>query len=411
MIGRVGLAAAAVAILVLSGADGSMAQQGGPFAPRLFVNDKAITNYEMDQRIQFLRLLGNPPDIEKVALDGLIDDRLRLDEAERLGITVSDEQLKEGMEEFAARGDLDVDQFVVLIGQAGVSEESFRDFVKSGLAWREVVRAKYGPRTQVTDAEIDRAVQSAAGGGPAATAGTQVLLSEIVLRADTPDYRRDALALARQLSGSIDSADAFAAAARKYSVSRSRDQGGRMGWMPLSKLPPSVAGQVLALGPGKVSEPIEMDNAIVLFQLRSIREDRAEGPKTAAVDYAKFIIPGGTLAQAMKVRMRADTCDDLYGVARGLPPERLVRETRQVADLPPDVAQELAKLDDNEVSYALGNARAAVVLMLCGRTPDLGEDGAIDREAVRRQLFGQRLAGYADSYLAELKADAIIREP
>ncbi|WP_414897431.1 peptidylprolyl isomerase [Rhodovulum sp. YEN HP10] len=410
MIRRVGLAVAAAAILVLTGADDGRAQQGGPFAPRLYVNDTAITNYEFEQRVRFLRLLGNPPRIEKVALDGLIDDRLRMDEAKRLGVSVSEEALQEGMEEFAARGDLDIDQFVAVIGEAGVSKESFRDFVKAGLAWREVVRSKYGPRTQVTDAEIDRAVQSAAGGS-GGTAGTQVLLSEIVLRADTPDYRRDALALARQLSGSINSADAFAAAARKYSVSRSRDQGGRMGWMPLSKLPPSIAGQVLALGPGKVSEPVEMDNAIVLFQLRSVREGKAQGQKAIAVDYAIFTIPGGTLAEAMKVRMRADTCDDLYGVARGLPPERLLRETRPVADLPPDLAQELAKLDENEVSYGLSSPAAASVLMLCGRTPDLADRGGIDREAVRRQLFGQRLAGFADSYLAELKADAIIREP
>jgi len=409
MIRRVGLAVAAAAILVLTGADDGRAQQGGPFAPRLYVNDTAITNYEFNQRVQFLRLLGNPPRIEKVALDGLIDDRLRMDEAKRLGVSVSDEALQEGMEEFAARGSLDLDQFVALIGQAGVSKESFRDFVKAGLAWREVVRTRYGPRTQVTDAEIDRAVQSAASGS--GTAGTQVLLSEIVLRADTPDYRRDAMALARQLSDSIDSAGAFAAAARKYSVSRSRDQGGRMGWMPLSKLPPAIAGQVLALGPGKVSAPIEMDNAIVLFQLRSVREGKATSQKALAVDYAIFTIPGGTLAEAMKVRMQADTCDDLYGVARGLPPERLLRETRPVADLPPDLAQELAKLDDNEVSYGLSTPAAAEVLMLCGRTPDLKDRGGIDREAVRRQLVGQRLAGYADSYLAELKADAIIREP
>ena len=37
---------------------------------------------------------------------------------------------------------------------------------------------------------------------------------------------------------------------------------------------------------------------------------------------------------------------------------------------------------------------------------ELGE--GVDREAVRARLFNQRLSSYADSFLAELKADAII---
>ena len=44
--------------------------------------------------------------------------------------------------------------------------------------------------------------------------------------------------------------------------------------------------------------------------------------------------------------------------------------------------------------------------MLCGRAEALGED--IDRDAVRRSLFGERLQGYSDAFLADLRADATI---
>lgn len=407
MIGRIGVAA--VVVLTLVGGGVAAAQQDGPFAPRLIVNDRAITNYELDQRIRLLRLLGSPANVERVALDGLIDDRLGGAEARRLGIAVSEEEITAGMEEFASRGDLELAQFLALLEQDGIAAETFRDFVGAQLTWRQVVRARFGPRAQITEAEIDRALAATApslrGAG-----GAQVLLSEIVLRADTPEARTESLALAETLRDSIASTEAFAAAARQYSLSNSRDEGGRLPWLPLGNLPPAVAAQLLTLPPGGVSDPLEVQNAVILFQLRALREGEAATPDAVSVDYARFLIPGGTLADAMKVRMRVDTCDDLYGVARGLPEDRLVREVRPVAEIPADIARELARLDENEVSYGLGTPQMAVVLMLCGRTPDLGDE-TVDRDAVRRQLLNQRFAGYSASYLAELKADAIIREP
>jgi len=398
----------ATLMLVLIGATGASAQQGGPFAPRMIVNDEAITNYEVEQRTRLVQILGGAGEPGKVALDSLIDDRLREGEAKRLGVTLSDEELSEGMENFSSRANMSTDDFIAALGQAGVAPESFRDFVKANVLWRKIVRGRFGPRAQITEAEIDRALALSSPQGRAS--GAQVLLSEIVLRADTPEYRADAEETASRLSASVGSESEFAAAARQYSVSQSRNEGGRIPWMPLSNLPPQVAAQVLTLGPGDVSEPLALPNAIVLFQLRAIREAGAAAPETVSVEYARFLIPGGTMADALRVRGEVDTCDDLYGVAKGLPEERLIREVRPVGDVPQDIAKELAKLDDGEISYGLSTPQTAVVLMLCGRTPDLG-DVEIDREAVRRSLLNQRLSGYADSYLAELRADAIIREP
>ena len=60
--------------------------------------------------------------------------------------------------------------------KAGVAPQTVRDFVASGVVWRELIRGLFGPRSQVTEAEIDRALAYSTGGG-----GVRVLLSEIVL--------------------------------------------------------------------------------------------------------------------------------------------------------------------------------------------------------------------------------------
>jgi peptidyl-prolyl cis-trans isomerase SurA len=85
--------------------------------------------------------------------------------------------------------------------------------------------------------------------------------------------------------------------------------------------------------------------------------------------------------------------------------------------VPSDIALELARLDNNEISTSLTRQNGAFLtfLMLCGRTiipPEPEEEGAeIDlRAQMRDRLFQQRISSYADSYLAELRADAIIEE-
>ena len=87
--------------------------------------------------------------------------------------------------------------------------------------------------------------------------------------------------------------------------------------------------------------PVPIPNAIAIFQLRAIEEIPAEGEVTA-IDYAAFYIPGGqsagALQQAALLDARVDTCDDLYGVASGLPEGRLQRDSLPPGEIPGDVA-------------------------------------------------------------------------
>ncbi|MCG6903827.1 MAG: SurA N-terminal domain-containing protein [Rhodobacter sp.] len=380
--------------------------QNNPFAPVARVNDRVITQYELDQRIRFFQLLNAPGNLEEEALDRLIDERLQLDAASATGVTVEDEQLRAGMEEFASRANLNAEQFIAALQKSGVSEETFSDFVRAGVAWRGVIRARFGPRAQVSDAEVDRALALGS-----ATGGVRVLLSEIFLPANTPARLAEAQRRAAELS-KITTLPAFAAAARKYSAAPSRGRSGRQDWIPVGNLPPQIRAQILTLAPGQVTDPIPVPNAIALFQLRDLEETDAPEQEAVSVEFARYFIPGGRTAGALstaeKIKARVDTCDDLYGIAKGQPENQLLRDVLPVAEVSGDVAMELAKLDEGEVSTALttGDGEALVFLMLCGRTLALSEDA--DREAVRQNLLNQRLASYASGYLAELRSDAVI---
>jgi peptidyl-prolyl cis-trans isomerase SurA len=233
--------------------------------------------------------------------------------------------------------------------------------------------------------------------------------------ADTPARQADAERVANRLAGTFVSEGAFAAEARSRSASASRGAGGRLNWMPIGNLPPAVAAQVIGLAPGQVSQPYPVNGAIVLFYLRDLRETGRAEARALSVDWAEFTV--ASAADAVRVKGEVDTCDDLYGIAKGLPEDRLRREVRPLDEVPADVGTALAQLDENEASAGFTRGGQPTLLMLCGRTYEIadgevGEDGqpvGPSREDIRGRLISQRLASYADGYLAELKADATIR--
>jgi len=379
--------------------------QGNPFAPRIYVNDRAVTEFELAQRMRFMQLLRAPGATEEIALKNLIEDRLRLTAAKQLGLAATPAQVQAGMEEFAARANLTADVFVTELGKAGVEAQTFRDFVEAGVIWRDVVRMKFGARANITEAEIDRAITAAS-----QQAAVTVQVSELVIAAPA-GQEVAAMAEAIRLKAELNNGGNFGALARSHSAAASAARGGRLDWMPLANLPPTIAPFIMALSPGEVSEPVAVTGGVALFQLQALQALPQPAPTSVTVDYAQFLVPndGNAEAELARLRLKADSCNDLYGLAKGLPAEQLLRETKPLAEVPPDVALELARLDAGESSTALVRGGARVLLMLCARAPLF--DVAPTRAAMRAQLVNQRLAGYADDYLADLRANAIIRQP
>ena len=377
------------------------------FAPVATVNESVVTEFEVSQRQTMLEVFRAPDSSRETVIDDLIDERLQLDAAQSQGLVVTEQEIVDGMAEFAARANLETDQFVAEIGRAGVDVESFRDFVRAGVAWRKVVNTRFGEgQTQVDDAEVERAVDAA----PAPQ--LRVLLNEIIIPANTPDRAARAESLVPRIT-SITSYAAFNAAAREYSATPSRSRGGQIDWLELANLPPQIQQLVRALQPGEVTPPIPLPNAIAFFQLREIDEIVTDRRPTS-VDFAAYYIPGGqsqpALQTAAQVAGQVDTCDDLYGVAQGQDPSRLQRDSLPIGEVPGDVAVELAKLDPGEYSTALTRAdgQTLVFLMLCDRDYSTAEEDAPGLDQVRRSLVQRRVGQKADNYLAELRANATV---
>lgn len=422
--------------------------------PVVIVNDRAITRYELDQRLRFMQALRAPGASPETAERALIDERLQIEEARRLGIAVTGQALQAGMTEFAARANMDAASFVEALAGAGVDAQTFHDFVRAGLMWREVIRTRVAPQVSVTDREVTQARQRAI----ETPKVTEVLISELIIPAPAGSEER-VLARAEELSRTVTSEAEFAAAARRFSASRTAGEGGRLPWTGVGELPQGLAPILLALQPGQITQPLSVPGAVVLFFLRDTRGELRPGARDETVEYLRLTV--ASAAEAAQLQAAADTCDMLQAAAQGRP---AVRQVAGAGGVPGDVAGVLARLDPDE-SAIIDRGGAADLVMLCRRGPtlladageppipglqrpaiaggaaavtipeagtaggDVGGEVVADAGAVadtgagidfgpvptagamRGRVFERKVGQAADALLAELRANAIIRRP
>ncbi|VAW01422.1 Periplasmic chaperone and peptidyl-prolyl cis-trans isomerase of outer membrane proteins SurA [hydrothermal vent metagenome] len=378
------------------------------FETLITVNDSSITRYEIEQRALMLTMFRAPGDPRELARGQLIEDRLKLDAARANGIVLEEVDVTQAMEEFAGRANMTGEQFLRALNGVGVSESSYREFVRAGVSWRELTRARFASRVSVNEDDIERAQAAVSG-----NSGVRVLVSELIMPA--PPNQLQAVQARAQRISQITSVAEFSAQARKYSATPSRGRGGRMPWTALSDLPPGLAPILLGLAPGEVSDPLPIEGAIALFQLRDIEELDAPAQEYSAIEYATYYIAGGrseqALSRARKVTANIDICDDLYGIAQGEPEENLERTSKAPEEIPPGIALELARLDPGEVSTTLTSAdgKFLKLLMLCGRAPKLEGEGP-SSDQLAGFIRNQRLDSFSKGYLEQLRSEARIFE-
>lgn len=100
------------------------------------------------------------PTVKKQALEELIDERLKLQEAKKQSVTIEDTEINRVLTGIAERNKMTLDQFTK---QVGGSLDPMKNRIRAALSWNEVVRRRFGPLISVNSKDVDKLVASATG--------------------------------------------------------------------------------------------------------------------------------------------------------------------------------------------------------------------------------------------------------
>ena len=103
------------------------------------------------------------PEARKAALDELIDERLKLQEAKRLSIVTPDEEVDRIIAGMAERNKMNLAQFGEHLAKMGANISVMRERIRATLSWQDVIRRKFGHQITVTNRDVDRIVATTEG--------------------------------------------------------------------------------------------------------------------------------------------------------------------------------------------------------------------------------------------------------
>lgn len=273
------------------------------------VNKQVITLRQLEikaaQIRQQMRLQNVPvPDeatMRRQVLQQMINEELQRQEAERVGLRVSDGQVDHAIQSVAQRNRLTVEQLRREIERGGLTWDAYRRELRQQILDDMLRQRLVADHITISDSDIDAFLSTEGGAGqavvppsrvetpepqpeaPPAARGPELLeLAQILI--EVPDRapsgvveekRREAEAILRKLRSGAD----FAGAAAASSDGPQALDGGNMGVRPLSDWPDLFAQAVRNLGPGQVSGILQSGRGFHI--LKVLRRGYAQAPSSA----------------------------------------------------------------------------------------------------------------------------------
>jgi peptidyl-prolyl cis-trans isomerase SurA len=154
---RITIAPALAGLLAITGIIASppaMAQS----AIKVVVNEQPITTYDIRNRTRLLRLTSRGRAGRTQAIEELIDERLKMQEAARRRISVSDQEIDSAFGQIASRAKLTPARLSQALRQSGVNPQTLKDRLRSEIAWSQIVRARFQATVKVTERDVAEAL-------------------------------------------------------------------------------------------------------------------------------------------------------------------------------------------------------------------------------------------------------------
>ena len=396
------------------------AAQGGTLRIAAVVNDGIISLFELEVRLS-LTLLGaslpntreNRQRLAGQVLRGMIDEKLQMQEAQRLGITVPEQEVAEAIRRIEMQNQMPPGGLENMLASQNIPKRSLEDQLTSALAWRRVVSRRFSSAVEISDEEINEQLAQIESrrGQP------EVLVKEILLPVDSPDREAEVRSFAERLVSQLREGVPFEGLAQQFSQSASARVGGDIGWIGADALDEPLAQAIADLPAGRVTEPLRTVLGFYILKVEDRRVREQAPPSDALVSLRQIALPVPLDAppqrlQEISDRMReavAQTagCETLADVAKSLDaPDPIDLGRVRQGDLSPAIRDAVAPVAVGRASAPVPLPGGVAVFVVCERESVMSD--LPSRPEVRQRLENEKLEVLARRLMRDLRRAAFI---
>jgi peptidyl-prolyl cis-trans isomerase SurA len=238
------------------------------------VNQDVITIKDLNDRLRMIIASSGLPEgkefqnkLTAQVLNDLIEEQLKIQEAARKEITVSDSDVAAGFAQIAQNNKLTTEQFDAIMKHDGIERSTVERQIRAQIGWSKVIQEVMRPQVTVTDTDIDDYLERF----KASKGKNEYQLAEIFLPVEGK-AEGDTLQLAQKLVAEIKAGKApFFKVAQQFSGAAGAESGGDLGWVQQGQLQPELDSALASMQKDTVSDPIRTNDGYHILYLRNVR--------------------------------------------------------------------------------------------------------------------------------------------
>lgn len=387
------------------------------------VNGDVISNADVDNRARLFAVSTGLPLTQEVIdrlkqqiTRQLIDERLRMQEVQRLKIVIPDKSIAEAIHGIETRNGLPSGGLRQKLAVDGVSQRTLIDQIRTQLGWGQVLRQQLGDQVKISDAEVAEQQRLLAQqvGKP------EYRVGEIFIPVEDPAATADAERFAETVITELRAGAPFPVVAAQFSQNQTALQGGELGWVQPNQLDSAVAQLVAQMPVGAISNPVRVPGG---FSIVTVQGNRVIGHDVGtAVSLRQVFLPftsalnpqaptdqqRQTLEKARNISATVHSCDQMEQAAKANNSARPANpgDVRLESINPPALRQVLATLPLDKATQPLVTSDGIAVLIVCSREEkNMAQES---NEELRGQLLDDRVELLSRQLLADLRRHAHI---
>jgi peptidyl-prolyl cis-trans isomerase SurA len=252
------------------------------------VNDDVITLSELEKmgREFFERIKAKAPAgevdraLEKAredVLSSLVDKFIVRQQAEKLSISVAEQELDTAIDQMLARNNGTIDDFRRELAAMNISEQEYRDNLRDQILQSKLISREVRSRIVIIEEDIQayyqkEYTQEKGEGGYYILQIGFTWRNTVTLKKAGFDTKKEAREKAEEIRVRVLDGESFMELAKSYSNLPSAADGGDIGLFKKDEMAAYMKDVILAMHPGEISPIVETGNAFQFFKLLSMRD-------------------------------------------------------------------------------------------------------------------------------------------
>ena len=126
----------------------------------VIVNGEPITALDVEQRSKLTQLSTQKTPSRQDVIDELISEKLKVREAKRWGLEVTNTEVDSAFATMASRMRLTPEQLTQQLARSGINVATLKHRIRADIAWPQIVRGRYQSSLQIGEKDIVTAMES-----------------------------------------------------------------------------------------------------------------------------------------------------------------------------------------------------------------------------------------------------------